>query len=462
MNGTRKFLGLTAMALAMGAAMPATAADAPWTLGTTLDLPAALSLSGTYRIRVETLDGAYRAGLGGSDQMLDERLLLNARLTMGHVFAQVELEDARQQLADRGSALGTDIVNTVEPLQMMVGARFADVFAGGDTLNLSAGRMTIDSGSRRLVARNSFRNTINAFTGGQAVWKTAQGLQVQAFYVLPVQRLPTAAADLRDNGIAFDKENTNVRFWGVHVARPKLIGDVTGEIYIYGLHARDYPGVAVADRDIYTPGFRLTKRPAAGAVDFEAEGALQAGTSRISTTATKDLRHFAGFFHLHAGYTFAAAWTPRVEASYDYASGDKDPTDGRDNRFDTLYGARRFDYGPTGIYGPFARSNISSPGVRLAAKPDARMSVMAGYRAVWLASARDQWTTARLQDASGGAGRYVGSQIEGQIQYAVIPGNVTLDMGGAYLAHGRFMNTVPGHGATGDTTYFYAALTFAF
>ena len=43
---------------------------------------------------------------------------------------------------------------------------------------------------------------------------------------------------------------------------------------------------------------------------------------------------------------------------------------GENNRFDTLYGARRFDFGPTSIYGPFIRSNLNSPALRLFFKPE--------------------------------------------------------------------------------------------
>src|SRR3546814_4960554 len=78
----------------------------------------------------------------------------------------------------------------------------------------------------------------------------------------------------------------------------------------------------------------------------------------------------AYFVHAEVGYQFKAPWSPRVSVEYDLASGDKR---GRNyGRFDSLYGPRRSDFGPTGIYGPLGRNNISSPGVRLEVKPDKR------------------------------------------------------------------------------------------
>ena len=84
----------------------------------------------------------------------------------------------------------------------------------------------------------------------------------------------------------------------------------------------------------------------------------------------------AGFAHASAGYTFDAAWTPRVRVAWDYASGDADPNDGQNNRFDTLFGARRFEYGPTGIYGAVFRANLNSPEIRLILKPNKQVTII--------------------------------------------------------------------------------------
>ncbi len=145
----------------------ADAADAlsPWLLGTALNSPNWFSVDGSYRARYESLDGPFRAKATGSDQILVERLLLNVRANVDRFYADVELEDSRQQLADSGTPLSADSVNTFEPLQTYLGARFSDAPSTGDHLDLTAGRMTIDIGSRRLIARNRFRNTLNAFTG---------------------------------------------------------------------------------------------------------------------------------------------------------------------------------------------------------------------------------------------------------------------------------------------------------
>jgi hypothetical protein len=77
----------------------------------------------------------------------------------------------------------------------------------------------------------------------------------------------------------------------------------------------------------------------------------------------------AGFYHLELGNTFRPPMSPDIAVKYDFASGDDDPFDGRNQRFDTLYGARSFELGWSGIYGLFARSNLETPGIRVSLEP---------------------------------------------------------------------------------------------
>lgn len=438
-------------------------ADAPWRLSDAIGAADNLTLSGAYRIRYESLDGTFRSGRGGSDQILVERLLLAAKYDFGPVYIGGELQDSRAQLADSGTPLGTDDVNAFELLRAYIGYRTSDAFRSGDKLDLTAGRITIDAGSRRLVARNRYRNTLNSFTGIHAVWAGADGDRVQAFYTFPVNRRPNDFASLEDNEVHFDEENPHVRFWGVHYTHPNLIGGTTGEFYVFGLNEDDRAEVATRNRSLYTPGFRLLRTSSPGKFDYEIETALQFGHSRASTSAiAPELDYFAHFHHAELGYTLDNAWKARFALQYDFASGDHDPTDGDNQRFDTLFGARRFEFGPTGIYGAIARANINSPGVRIEAKPAKGLDGFISYRAVFLASERDTLTTAGVQDASGASGNFVGNQIEARVRYDLVPGNIKLEGGAAYLIDGEFLKNAPNATRDGDTGYFYSQITFSF
>jgi hypothetical protein len=440
------------------------AAEEPWRLGEALGVPDWLTIGGSYRVRYETLHGPFLAVPTASDTFLVERLLFDVRADFDGFYLGAELEDSRAQLDDAELPLGTDDVNAVELLRAYVGFNRDGVFRDGDNLDLHAGRITIDAGSRRLVARNRFRNTINGFTGIHALWTAPGGSRVQAFFTLPVQRKPWDFDRLERNAIVLDDESFEVRFWGVHASRERLFGEVNGELYIFGLDEDDRPDVPSRDRDLYSPGFRLFTEPAPGAWDFEIETALQTGTSRSTPLPADvtDLDHRAGFVHAHVARTLDGAWSPRLVLQYDHASGDRDPNDDDNERFDTLFGARRFEYGPTGIYGAIARGNISSPGFRVEVAPNGRIDGLVGYRAVFLASDEDAWTTAGVRDPTGASGRFVGHQVEARLRYGLLPDNLRFEVGGAYLFDGRFARKAPNASGEGDTTYFYTQAILSF
>lgn len=415
-------------------------------------------LEGSYRLRYENLDNAYRANSSGSDQILFSRLLIGLALRGEHLFGMLELEDARAWLEDAGTPLGTDDVNALEPLQAYVG--WQHQFEGG-RFAAKAGRMTIDVGSRRLVARNRFRNTLNAFTGVHAELNQ-EAWQWTSFYTLPLQREPAELDALDANRARLDREYSGVRFWGLHAAHDGE-GDSVAEIYLFDLEEADQPELPTQDRDIATLGFRLLQPAKAGHWGYELEAAYQYGESRAQSTRrdVRDLDHRAGFMHAQLAYQFADRWSSRIAVEADYASGDDDPNDGENNRFDTLFGARRFDFGPTGIYGAFARSNILSPGMRWEFKPAGGLSALIGYRAIWLASERDALTTAGVRDASGNTDRFVGQQLETSLSIKLSP-QFDAELGAAYLRKGAFLRDAPNAPDAGNTRYIYTQLTYKF
>jgi len=173
------------------------------------------------------------------------------------------------------------------------------------------------------------------------------------------------------------------------------------------------------------------------------------------------LSHTAWYQHLDIGYSFDLPWQPRFAFEYDYASGDKNPNDGKDQRFDTLYGARRFDYGPTGIYGAFARSNINTPGYRLAFSPLPDVQTFISHRFFWLAQSKDAWTTANLQDRTGHSGDFVGQQLEIATRWD-INSSLNLETGWTHLFKGEFAKHAPSAPNPQDVDYFYVQSLFRF
>jgi len=432
--------------------------DDPWRIGSAIGAPSWLKLSLEEQSRFEHLKHDFRAMADGNANALAMRTLLAAEANGRWLFGGLELEDSRTYASD-ATPLNTTHVDPVELLQAYVGVRRTDVFTDNDALDVKAGRITIDLSTRRLVARNRFRNTINGFTGVDATWTSPGKHVARAFVAVPVTRLPSDAAGLKDNTIELDEENTDSVLWSAYYGTPKLPGGTQLELYVVGLDERE-GGIASRNRRLVTLGARWFKKPATGEPDFDLEVMPQVGTARATTKPedVTDLDHRAWSSHAEIGISPAIPWKPRLALQHDYASGDKDPADGSDGRFDPLFGARRFDFGPTGIYGPFARSNIQTPGIRVSIAPTSRLKAFASYRLFWLASRTDAWTPAGVRDPMGDSGRFLGEHIEAQLQWKLLPDNLSLEGGAAYLRRGRFANTAPDT-RTDDAAYVYTQLT---
>lgn len=438
----------------------ARAEDQPWSLEEAVGAPDGLTLRGSVRLRYEALSGQFRPGLDESDDLVTIRSTLFAEYDAGPVRIGAELFDSRAYDADAGSSVGTGEVNAVELVQAYIAADLGDALGEGGTTSLLGGRFTMDLGSRRLVGRNNFRNTTNAFTGLRLDHRSSN-FDVTAFYALPQQRLPDDKLSILDNDVEWDRESFDLQLWGIFGTVRDVAAGGSLDLYIFGLDEDDGEGRPTRDRNLITPGFRFFRDPRAGAWDFEIEAALQFGRISESTVrgaARQDVR--AGTVHAEVGHQFAGPWQPRLSLEYDYASGDD--VGGGFGRFDPLYGPRRPDWGPTGIYGPFGRANISSPGLRVEVKPDARWDGFLSYRAIWLDSASDSLANTGVRDPAGRSGRFAGHQIEGRTRYWLIRDSIRLEIGGAVLFPGRFLESAPNASGHGTTLYGYGDITFTF
>lgn len=435
-------------------------AEEPWRLKDALALPSWMALEVQHRLRYESIDGQYRAGGEGGDQQLALQTLAHLKLGGPTLKLGLEMLDARVFLDDAASTLDPGMVNSAELLQGYIEWQ-PDLGATQGTMAVKAGRQTIDFGTRRLIARNRFRNTVNAFNGLDVRFTSAAGHESEAFVVVPVIRLPTQRSRLEDNDASFDEEDFGTVLW--LASWRSAPGPVRVEAYLIGLNETD--GVFdTRNRRLQTPGLRLFREPAPGHLDFQLELVQQLGEIRGSTARSDraDLDHHAHYESLQLGYTFDALWSPRVVAMFDYASGDEDPADGENQRFDTLYGARRFEYGPSGIFGPFLRTNMLTPGWRLNVSPQDGLQAFIGHRAYWLASDRDIWLAANLRDTTGQAGSFIGHQIEACATWQLVPGNLVLEAGGAWLSEGEFREAEQGRADPGASSYLYTQLTLSY
>ncbi len=437
-NGTPISMRFSALCLSplvgtLAALLPTTAAHAD-TDG--------LKVTGSMRLRYEFIDGQARVGFDKSDDLVNLRTTVLAEYRERDVRIGVELFDSRVWGDDAGTPVTTNEVNAFEPVQAYIAGDVNGAFGKGTKLTLTAGRMMLNLGSRRLVAADDYRNTTNGYTGLRADLAAPKGWKATLIYTLPQARRPDDNAGIRDAKVRLDKESFDLVLWGGQVSKAKALGPATVEFTYFHLGERDTPGRPTRDRSLDTFGGRVLAEPRAGKFDYEVEAYRQTGeasTSLAANAARATVR--ASFVHADAGYSFAGPSKPRLSVEFDRASGDK--PGGRNGRFDTLFGMRRADLAPSGLFNAVARANITTFGVRLEVTPSKRVDWFAAYRPMWLAAREDSFSTTGVRDASGRSGNFAGHLLEGRARYWLVPARLRFEFDGLVLAKGRFLRDAP-------------------
>jgi hypothetical protein len=419
---------------AIGIATPVAAQQLPAT-------EQGLSIEGTSRVRYEAIGGQVRAGFNERDDLVSVRTTLQAEFKEGPLRLVAELWDSRVYGGGPGTPITAGEANAFELVQAFGEFKSKDLLGSSTSASLRAGRFLLNLGSRRLVAADDYRNAPSGYTGVRADLGFRDAWGATLVYALPHQRRPDDSEGLRRNVVALDREGFDQVLWGGLVSRTRVIGSAMVEASFFHLGERDRPDHPTRDRSLDTAALRVISEPEPGEVDFEAESIVQRGrisTSNVEFAPRQKVR--AWFVHAEAGYTFATRWKTRISIEYDHASGDR--SGGSYGRFDTLFGMRRTDLGPSGLYSVLGRTNSISPGLRIEATPDARTDVMAMLRPIWLAAARDSFSTTGVRDPSGRSGSFAGVQFDGRVRHKLSK-ELRLEFDAVLLAKGRFLRAAP-------------------
>ena len=424
------------------------------------DPEARFTLSGEVRARYETLDGQFRAGRSGSDQLLAFRSLLHGRADLGAVTLGAELQDSRTYLDDAGTPLSSSYVNAVNLLQAYAEIDAPAAFEGGDA-SVTLGRQTVSIGSKRQIERVSYANVIKAYTGAHYEARSPdEALHLIA--VVPIDRRPGSRSGVDANTPVFDQEQWNRLIWGGHYRR--RVGGTWWEGFVYGLHETDSRAYPTPNRRYVTPGARAYRAPSVAAWDFDVEAALRFGSRRASRDPadTDDLDVAAAMVLAKVGYTFDTPWRLRLAGEYYYASGDDDPDDGAFDQYERLFGGRRTDLNNTSLHGPLTPANLSAPGVRLSGAPGANTDFWVKVSAPSLASETDSWVVAGLRDPSGRSGSFLGYALDGRLRWRPGPDGLALEAGASALFMDGFARAVPGAPDAERTLFGYIQAAYGF
>lgn len=443
-----------------------------------------LTLSGGHRTRFEFIsDQSTGTGFArGRDLgVISLRSNILAEAKFGRFRIGAELMDSRAYTIQGNlDAVADSTFDTLEPIQFYVAADFENLITDGDIVEIKAGRFTMDLGSRRLIARADFRNTVDTFYGLQGTWSRPGVDQLTVFYTLPED---DSQSD--ENDFDFDEPEISRQFLGAHYARSLTERDLSAELYTYvelrpGLLT--FPGSNFtftddsfgASEQRITLGARIFRPQQTAGWDFDFEATGQYQSNEFSIFGNSG---FAFFTHGEIGYTFDNAIKLRVAPVIDIASGldteleqtlfttqspvfddfgnviGEEPTTVTALNFafngllsfDPLFGVVMPDFGTEGVFQIFSRSNELAPGIKFSAQLSKKLTVNASYRASFrLQSAfvGDPFNFPALQpDDFEELDSFAGHALQTEWTYDILKERVFLNFGGAlFLESDNFLD----------------------
>lgn len=392
-----------------------------------------------HRTRYEWRNNDIRRVEGGEDNpiFLRNRAWIGIKNILDPFRFAVEFQDSR--VVNNKHAITDQERNEYDLLNAYGELYFKKALGADDRGNdrpirFRAGRMAYEATDRRFIARNEWRNTTNTFEGFRLnLGREANDWELDLFGMQPVRRLQTK----------FDEANDNLWFFGGIGTWRKWSDIATIQTYYMGQKQTADPNGFTAtnrlDREIHMPGFR-TYGKVGDLFDFDVSYNHQLGYSG-------PLRQDAHGYTIEVGKTFDHAWKPRLGLFYGYASGDKDPNDNVDNRFDRFFGfARPWSADHYVIY-----ENLKAPKVRFEFSPTQKLGFELGYGGYWLASNTDRMfdildgnisNTVKdpgfNRDRTGQSGDFGGHAFEGRIRYQPIP-RINTILGYTHFTAGEFV-----------------------
>jgi hypothetical protein len=197
-------------------------------------------------------------------------------------------------------------------------------------------------------------------------------------------------------------------------------------------------------RVVHSPGMRAYGRLGDTGFDFDLNGIYQFGQN-----GSLDVAAWAATAEV--GYRWELPWKPRLSVFYGQATGDADPNDGTDNRFERFFGFAR----PWSANDYIVFENIRTPKLRLEMAPHERFRFDLGHSWYWLDSPTDRYLLDSLRDPTGSNGSFVGHEFDVRFRWQATS-KMEVILGYAHFFPGDFVrNTI----RPGDTDFAYLEVT---
>jgi len=398
-----------------------------------------LELGFESRMRYEHRHNDIRRIEGGNDDpiFLRNRAWIGIKDILDPFRFAVEFQDSR---IVNNRFISTDQERNEYDLLNAYGELYFKKALGADDrgndrpIRFRVGRMAYEATDRRFIARNEWRNTTNTFEGFRLnLGREANDWEVDLFGMQPVRRLQTK----------FDEANDHLWFFGAIGTWRRWSDIVTIQPYYMGQKQTADPTGFTAtnrlDREIHMPGFRAYGN-VGNWFDFDVSYNRQFGYTGPNSIEAQG-------YTIELGKTFNHAWKPRIGLFYGYASGDKNPNDNVDNRFDRFFGfARPWSADHYVIY-----ENLKAPKIRFEFSPTQKLGFELGYGGYWLASGTDRMfdildgnisNTVKdpgfNRDRTGKSGDFGGHAFEGRIRYQATS-RISTILGYTHFTAGEFV-----------------------
>lgn len=380
-----------------------------------------MTVGGEFRFRMEAeTNKAFGATEPAQDTFTLYRYLVHTDWRYRKLF-RVFVQGAAMFDEDRDLALRPRDENRWDLHQL-----FFDLRVLGEELPLTlrVGRQEVSYGNGRLVTTSDWANVRRPLFDGVKLFAKGKTWNVDLWYLKPVlvQRKQS------------DRLDEDVDFYGAYVTYKGILRHGV-DVYFLAIddtgNSRN-PNGNRGDKNDYTLGSRFWGKTAG--FDYETELAGQwghwAGDTIEAWSATLD-----------GGYTFEkAAWSPRLGAGFDWASGDRNPFDRQVGTFDQLYPLGHTYFGFLDLVG---RQNITAGNINLSAWPVPK-KVKAGiwYHAFYLSHERDALYNAAggvvRRDATGLSGKEIGHEVDMTVSWKV-GRHSDLLVGWSHLWDGNFI-----------------------
>jgi len=336
---------------------------------------------------------------------------------------------------------------------------------------LRVGRQEMSFGSQRLISSLDWANTRRNFEGLR-INSPGTTWDLDAWLVHPLNSATAGTGQglgVFRNDHAFDQPEKSITFGGGW-ATYKGIKDHTIDSYFLWSQY-DLPVVGGAGfqppppfppvnsfplGDIYTVGTRWlgTFNVDGGERAFltDVEGGYQFGNNKGQEVQ-------AGYFVAGGGHTWKTVkWEPTVWMFYDWASGDSNPADGKNNTAFQYYG---LVHAYLGLIDNVARQNISDINYRVQLKPSKKLQLQAAHHFFQLASSNDSLYTVSGQrfGTPGGHGSDIGQELDLVATYTYNQ-NISIEAGQFWFWYGDYIASV--QPTRQDAQQFYIQTTFRY